>query len=79
MIVKCVIACHNAQGEPDLVFIKVRCMPAQYDEGKHYLAAERWAGQGNYEGPFVVFDEHDGPSALFDLFVWDSACVCRVG
>ncbi len=76
MLVKCVVACHNAQGEPDLAFVKVRCTQAQYDEGQHYQAAELWAHQDNYEAPFVVFDENDGPDALFDLFVWNSASVC---
>jgi hypothetical protein len=76
MIMKCVIACSNAQGEPDFAFVKVHCTQAQYDEGKHYLAAERWARADNYEAPFVVFDENDGPDALFDLFVWNSASCC---
>jgi hypothetical protein len=75
MIVKCVLACHNASGVPDLVFVKVRCTQSQYGEGLHYDAAQRWARQDNYEGPFVVFDENDGPIALFNLFVWPSATI----
>ena len=76
--VMCVVACHNAQGEPDLAFVKVRCTQSQYDEGDHYIAAEQWARDDNYEPPFVVFDEADAPAALLTMFVWESASVVPV-
>jgi hypothetical protein len=78
MIVKCLVACHNAMGEPDLAFVKVRCTQSQYDEGDHYGAVQSWADGDNYQGPFVVFDEHDVPAELLALFVWKSASTVSV-
>lgn len=73
MIVKCVVACYNASGEPDLFFCKVDLHSDRYDVGDHYEMAEDYAQEEGYSGPMVVFDENDGPKALFDLFVWESA------
>lgn len=73
MTVKCVVACHNASGEPDLFFCKVKCTEDQYEVGDHYERAEDYAKEQGYSGPMVVFDENDGPNSLFDLFVWESA------
>jgi len=78
MILKCIIACHNASGKPDLAFVKVQCNQAQYDEGQHYEAAQDWARQDNYEPPFVVFDENDVSSGLLELFIWNSAAAVDV-
>jgi len=75
MEIKCVVACHNASGEPDLFFVKVACSQEEYDYGDHYEKAEDEATQQGYSGSMVVFDENDGPSGLFGLFVWDSAGV----
>ena len=75
MIVKCVVACHNAGGEPDLYFVKVDCQESEYDVGQHYEMAEESAIEDGYSGPMVVFDENDGPNSLFDLFEWESASV----
>lgn len=73
MEIKCVVACHNAGGEPDLYFVKVSCSEEEYGYGDHYEKAEDHARGEGYSGPMVVFDENDGPKALFDLFVWESA------
>lgn len=73
MDVKCVVACHNAGGEPDLFFCGVKCSAEEYGVGEHYERAEEYAQEQGYSGPMVVFDENDGPKALFDLFVWESA------
>lgn len=75
MEVKCVVACHNAGGEPDLFFVKVECSQDEYGYGDHYEKAESAAYDEGYSGPMVVFDENDGPSGLFDLFVWESASI----
>lgn len=75
MTIKCVVACTNANGGPDLYFVKVKCKQSEYDEGEHYEMAKESAKLEGYEGPFVVFDEIDGPTALFDLFEWSSASV----
>lgn len=75
MEVKCVVACHNASGEPDLFFVKVECSEVDYDHGDHYEKAESAAYDEGYSGPMVVFDENDGPSGLFALFTWESASI----
>jgi hypothetical protein len=73
MIVKCVVACRNAEGCSDFYFCKVVCKQENYDVGDHYEKAEDMASEDGYEGPYVVFDENDGPNWLFDRFVWKSA------
>lgn len=77
IIVKCVVACRNAEGSSDFYFCKVECDENQHDLGYHYEVAEEMAVADGYEGPYVVFDENDGPSWLFDHFVWESASVRR--
>jgi hypothetical protein len=55
---------------PGLFPIKVECSQKEYDNGEHYAVAESAAELKRYEGPFVVIDENDGPSWLFDHVVW---------
>ena len=71
--IRIVVAGTNANGEPDLFFCRVICRQEQYDKGEHYDAAADTAIQNGYESPFVIFDEHDPPKALFNLFAWDNA------
>lgn len=78
MIIKCVVACRNAGGEADFYFCKVECDEGQYDVGDHYEAAVQMAVGEGYEGPYVVFDDNDGPDWLFDHFVWDSASKTKI-
>ena len=73
MTIKCVVACHNASGEPDFYFVKVECSQVQYDNGEHYELATYVARQQGYEAPMVVYDEKDGPQFLFEHFIWESA------
>ena len=73
MVIKCVVACYNAAGEPDFYFCKVACTQEEYDNGDHYGKAVAAALDAGYGEQFVVFDENDGPAWLFDHFVWDSA------
>lgn len=67
-----VIACTNANGYSDLVPITVSATDGEYDDGIHYETAKAWAIDHGYGGPFVSFDENDGPSFLFEHFVWES-------
>lgn len=78
MQIKCVVACNNAAGNPDFYFCTVACTDEQYDAGEHCDVAEHAAREEGYEGPFVVYDEHDGPDWLFNYFVWASATALRV-
>lgn len=73
MKIKCVVACRNAEGVSDFYFCIVECNQEEYDVGKHYDIAENAALENGYEGPFVTYDENDGPNWLFDHFVWKSA------
>lgn len=77
MLIECVVACRNAEGVSDFYFCKVECSESEYDIGEHYDIAENAALEEGYEGPFVVFDENDGPDWLFDHFVWESASVIK--
>jgi hypothetical protein len=74
-MIKCVVACHNASGEPDFYFCKVDCSKKQYDSGDHYTAAHGAALDNGYEFPMVAFDEWDAPSWLFEHFLWESATI----
>ena len=66
MKIKCVVACTNAQGDPDLFSCVVECSKEQYDNGDHYDMAKDLARDDDYEGPdMVAFDENDGPDWLF--------------
>jgi hypothetical protein len=77
MIIKCVVACRNAEGVSDFYFCKVECSQDDYDVGDHYEIAENAAFADGYE-PHLAYDENDGPDFLFDHFVWESAStVCR--
>jgi hypothetical protein len=73
MIIRVVLACHNASGAPDFTFVQVKCTPDAVAEGEHYETAKNWALAMDYEGPFVCFDENDGPAWLFQHFIWDKA------
>lgn len=77
MIIKCVIACHNANGEPDFYFCKVECSQSDYELGIHYDMAIEEAVDNGYELPFVAFDENEKPNWLFDHFVWESATIVK--
>lgn len=71
--VKCVVACHNAAGEPDFYFCKVVCTAEEYYNGKHYDKAIQAAKDAGYEHQYVVFEKDDGPRWLFKHFIWPSA------
>src|SRR5205823_1079481 len=43
MRVRCVVACHNAAGEPDLFGVEVSCSAREYERGEHY---EKARGRG---------------------------------
>ena len=64
---KHVVACTNANGEPDLHF----CL------AEDAIHAIRQANDQGYEQPYVVFDEEDRcfKNGLENLFVWESLCV----
>lgn len=56
--IKCVVCAMNANGQPDLYFVRVNGTQEQFDEGQHYEAAENDADAQDYE-PKLVYDETD--------------------
>lgn len=79
MITKCIVAGTNANGEPDLFFVKVETTAEQLTRGEHYDAARAAAKADGYEEPFVAFDELDPAGTnMLPLFVWESASVVKV-
>jgi hypothetical protein len=59
MIIKCLVACTNSNGEPELLHIPVECSQEEYDNGKHYEKAKAAAEDEGYESPVWVADEND--------------------
>jgi len=79
VIVRCICAALNSNGEPDLFFVKVDCPEYCIDSGAHYTAAADAAGENGYD-PMLTFDENDpGGRAMLPLFVWDTASVVTIG
>jgi hypothetical protein len=69
MKINCVIAVTaDRSGSPNFASVTVECSQEQYDSGDHYDAARNWASGEGYDGPFVVYDQNDGPAWLLDHF-----------
>jgi hypothetical protein len=74
-IVRCIVAAYNANGSPDLYFVKVMADDDDVRHGRHYHAARSAAIDSGYE-PRLVFDEHDPAGrAIMDKFEWDTASI----
>lgn len=74
MELKMIVAGHNANGEPDFYFCKVRCTFEEYNEGEHYALATRKAEDEGYRRPFVSICEDDpAGKAMLPLFTWKDA------
>lgn len=70
---KIIVAVVNSNGDPDFYFCIVKCTLEEYNEGEHYMLAERMAIKEGYE-PCLAFDENDeAGKAILDRFVWESA------
>jgi hypothetical protein len=73
VIVKCVVAARNSNGESDFYFVKIECTEPQKAEGAYEATALAQAELQGYE-PKLVFVEGDpGWAVLEGLFVWESA------
>ncbi len=60
-----VTACMRSDGLPTFALNHVEVTPEEYDNGLHYLLAERLLAQaGGYEEPFVHFGETEAPPFL---------------
>jgi hypothetical protein len=65
MSIRCVIACYGADDAPTFFGYAAKCTEAEYEDGRHYDKACEAAADARHSGPFVMFDEHDGPAWLF--------------
>lgn len=76
--IRCIVACVNSNGEPDLFFIKVLVSKESYNRGQHYVAAQDAASRHGYE-PMLTYDENDrAGEAMLSLFVWESASTIEI-
>lgn len=71
LTIRCVLACRNSEGAPDLFPAIVDCTQEQYDNGEHYEAVESSASEAGYEEPYLCFDENDKKN-LIALFDWEN-------
>ena len=73
MIIRCMVAAVNSNGESDFYFVKVECTNEQYELGEHYDTVAKKAEDEGYE-PKLVFDENEyAGQAILDHFSWDTA------
>ncbi len=73
--IRCIVACENALGAPDLFFVKVRATDEQYSNGEHYDVAAATAEVEGYASR-IVYDEFDSAGkAMLKLFKWKTASV----
>lgn len=77
-IIRCIVACVNSNGEPDLYFVKVKATLDQYENGFHYQTARAAAEDEGYEA-VLAYDENDSAGfAMLSLFEWDTASTVSV-
>jgi hypothetical protein len=70
--IKCIVACVNANGEADVLQLKIHCNQDQIDLGQHYDAAQNEAMDQGYEAPMIIMDENEaGGKFLVPLLKWD--------
>lgn len=74
------IACLNDEGEPDFVFVIVKCTEDQCDNGLDRKAAKKWAKErGDVSNPIPFNCERDCVGEhLVNAFTWESASVIEV-
>jgi len=73
MIINCVVAAENSNGEPDFYFVKVECSQKQYDEGFHYEVAKAKANMEGYRA-YLAYDQNDTAGKMLSpLFAWITA------
>lgn len=53
------VACVNANGEPDLARLTVLATDHEQEHGEHYEKARSMAQEDGYEPPFICYDEAD--------------------
>ena len=78
MIVRCMVAAVNSNGDADFYFVKVDLSEDQYNLGEHYDVAENEAIKEDYE-PNLTFDEFESAGkAIVEHFEWDTATTINI-
>lgn len=78
VIVKCVVAARNSNGESDFYFVKIECTETQKAEGDYEAVAFVQAELQGYE-PKLVFVEGDpGWEVLVEMGVWEAASTVTI-
>lgn len=82
MTIKCIVACWDQDGSPDLFFVKIQTTKEDFTgEAKYRDKAIKAAQDQGYaeEGPVLVYDESDSAgNAMLGLFDWDTALTYSV-
>ena len=76
--IKCIVACVNSNGDPDLYFTIVECTQNQIDTGVHYDRARGQCEEDGYEAYLVYDEECDAGKSMLPLFVWESANILGI-
>jgi hypothetical protein len=76
--IRCIVACINSNGEPDLFFVKVKGTEEQINNGEHYTTAKEAADAEGYD-PVLTYDEECAAGrAMLALFEWDTASTIEI-
>jgi len=55
--IRCIIACTNSNGEPELAHTTVNCTEEEIENGEHYDVAKEQVEDQGYENPCWATDE----------------------
>ena len=55
--IKIAVACHNAGGEADFHFFKLKTLDSYIQDGCYEDRAKEISHDEGYDGPYVIFDE----------------------
>ena len=81
MNIKCVVACRDSNGAPDLYALRIECTNEQYDNGDHYERAKEAVAENGYEASDIVFDENDSAfKSMFQVgFInWETTSIYKI-
>lgn len=75
---KCMVAGHNSQGEPDFWFLIVVATEDQIATRQHHNVAFRVAAKNGLDGDLVYDNWDTAGKALASLFEWGTASVYEI-
>lgn len=71
-IIRCGVVGSNANGSPDVFYVKVSCTEEQYENGDHYKVASTHVEEEHSFEPSITIDENDDGKAVIDLMDWNT-------